>query len=85
MVPTKFINYNEPFLLALNAIAMPKSLILALKSPLFDKSRTLKLLQSPKAIQNYLVKTVFKLKTLFNFNIYKLELILSNLYKDTTV
>ena len=69
MVPTKLMNYNEPFLLALRAIALPNSFILTLRSPLFDRSRALKLLQSPKAIQNYSVRAVFSPLILFSFKI----------------
>jgi hypothetical protein len=69
MVPTKLINYKDPFLFALKAIALPIYLILLLRSPLLDKSKTLRLLQSPKAIQNYLVRELFKFVILFSLRI----------------
>lgn len=83
-VECKLTNDNYPFLLALKAIAIPKSLVLLLKSPLSDKSRTLKLLQSPKALQNYLERHVFKLKMLLSLSISTLEFILNILYSETT-
>jgi hypothetical protein len=42
-VPVRLRYDKIPFLLALKATALPKSATLVLKSPLLDKSRTLKL------------------------------------------
>lgn len=56
--------YKAPFFLALKAIALPMFVALLEISPLKDKSKTLKLLHSPKEIQNWSTKLGFKLKTL---------------------
>ena len=77
IVPVKSMNDKLPFFLALKAIDEPSYFILALRSPLLDRSSTLKLLHSPRATQNYLVKALFNPTILLSFKISILALILS--------
>ena len=84
-VPVRLTNSKLPFLFALNAIAVPIYLTLAERSPLLLRFSTLRLRQSPKAFQNSWLRAGLRSLILLRFKISTLELILSILYRDTTV
>ncbi len=85
IVPVRLRNDRTPFLLALKAIALPTSFINPLSYPLFERSKTLRLLDSPNAHQNYRLRQGLRPGTLFNLINSMLELILIILKRDVTV